>query len=263
VVSLSYEESLTLDSNRYQVYTFHDTTWGICFNTQSDSLKSESVRKALLGALDRTSLLSYLPEGATATSRILPPTTTFNGEDYLSLSGGVTLTSQDTTALTQKEKSAVPTVTVLCLNDDASKRMANEMITAWNKRFDHYYNMEPLSEAELTSRIRSGDYEVAITALHAEGSEPLSLLSQFTSGSKNNPAALQSKEYDKLLAVTESSTSQTVLESCHSAEQYLIDHGVFYPLYEKPRCYATLSSLQGIVLHPYEQGIDFLSVTKG
>jgi hypothetical protein len=53
------------------------------------------------------------------------------------------------------------------------------------------------------------------------------------------------------------------LESCRSAEQYLIDHGVFYPLYEKPRCYATLSSLQGIVLHPYEQGIDFLSVTKG
>ena len=56
----------------------------------------------------------------------------------------------------------MPSITVLCPDDEAVKRMVNEMLIAWNETMGQYFNMEPLSRTELERRVSSGNYDMAL-----------------------------------------------------------------------------------------------------
>lgn len=250
------------DTEKLTLTTFQDTTWGLCFNVQSDNMKHLSVRKLFLQSLDREKLLSVLPETVTPANDIITPSTKFNDSNYRTSVGSGFFMKEDQTTVSKAKKKNVPAITILCPDDDISRKLANQIITDWNKNLDHYYNIEPLSQAELDERIRSGDYDIAITSIHASAEGPLSLLSLFRSDSKNNPAFLSNKTYDALLEITANSSSETVLANYRKAEQFLNDNAVFYPIYYETRYYAVPSKVTGVVIHPYELGIDFIHAQK-
>lgn len=262
VASLPHSLLSDADSAQYTLYGFSDTTWGLCFNTQSDAMKNHSVRQLFIQSLNRDNLLAYIPNGGEPADDIITPVTIFNGNSYRNAAGSGFYLRQNISAVQKADKEKIPAITVLCPDDDSSKRLANQTITDWNASLGHYYNMEPLPKAELEQRIRSGDYDVAITSIRAAAEGPLSLLSLFRSDGKNNPAFLQSKEYDALLEITAASTPETVLENCRKAEQYLNENAVFYPLYYETRYYATPKTVTEVVIHPYELGIDFIHAKK-
>ena len=81
--------------------------------------------------------------------------------------------------------------------------MVNEMLTEWNTQFDDYFNMEPLSDNELASRVSSGNYQIAICSITPESSGPLAVLNLFRSDNPNNPAHLRSAGFDENLANAE------------------------------------------------------------
>ena len=152
----------------------------------------------------------------------------------------------------------MPSITVLCPDDEAVKRMVNEMLIAWNETMGQYFNMEPLSRTELERRVSSGNYDMALYPLQASGEEPQQVLSLFTSGREDNPAHLQSAEYDALLSSLHTLSSEEMLARLVSAEKYLNDHAVFYPLYYESHYYATAPGITGVIFHPYGRGIDFI-----
>lgn len=112
----------------------------------------------------------------------------------------------------------MPSITVLCPDDEAVKRMVNEMLIAWNETMGQYFNMEPLSRTELERRVSSGNYDMALYPLQASGEEPQQVLSLFTSGREDNPAHLQSAEYDALLSSLHTLSSEEMLARLVSAE---------------------------------------------
>ncbi len=251
-----------VNTEKYTLTAFEDTTWGLCFNTQSKNMKNAAIRRLFVQSINRENLLSVLSENIKAADDIITPSTEFNGTNYRAAAGSGFYLKQDLKAVKAADKKKVPSVTVLCPDDELSRKLANQMITDWNSALGHYYNMEPLSEAELSNRIRSGNYDVAITSICATAEGPRSLLSMFCSNSKNNPAFLSVASYDNLLEIDPHSTQETVLANCRNAEQSLNNGAVFYPIYYETRYYAVPNKATGIVIHPYELGMDFIHANK-
>lgn len=249
---------------------FEDTTWGLCFNTQDEVMQNLNIRKAFTQAFSREKVLAHLPEGATAAENIIPPDTKLFGHDYRELAGGGAFYPlQDTAAaqylaagIQELGLEALPKVTILCPDDPDVKLMVNEMLTEWNTQFDDYFNMEPLSDNELASRVSSGNYQIAICSITPESSGPLAVLNLFRSDNPNNPAHLRSAGFDENLANAENQSGTEAAVSCAAMERYLNEQCIFYPLFYESHYFATAPGVTGIVFHPYGGGVDFINAGK-
>ena len=157
---------------------------------------------------------------------------------------------------------ALPKVTILCPDDPDVKLMVNEMLTEWNTQFDDYFNMEPLSDNELASRVSSGNYQIAICSITPESSGPLAVLNLFRSDNPNNPAHLRSAGFDENLANAENQSGTEAAVSCAAMERYLNEQCIFYPLFYESHYFATAPGVTGIVFHPYGGGVDFINAGK-
>lgn len=252
------------------VSSFEDTTWGLCFNTSDRMMKNSTIRKAFLQTLDRKKILSHLPSNCNEADDIITPSTTFMSTNYRQLAGVSSLyvkadsnaVSGLPSALKALSLDSMPSVTVLGPNDANVKLMLNEMITSWNAKMGNYFNMKPLSQGELASSVGSGDYQIALCPVRPSGDGPKQLLSLFQSTSSSNPALLKDSNYDKLLSTAQAQSGKDALPSYVAAEKYLNDQYIFYPIYYENRYYACAKGVTGIVIHPYDAGIDFIQAGK-
>lgn len=251
------------------IVSFQDSTWGLCFNTSSDLMKNVNIRKAFVQALNRKKVLSHLPQNTSEADAVLLPGTTFLGENYRKLAGGPFLLSQDAQAsqtlaagLAELGLSKMESVSVLCPDDDSVKLMLNEMIISWNTQFHNYFNLEAMDESALLSKVESGSYEAALYPIAPDGDGPSQVLSLFRSKAEGNFTKYSNAAYDSLLAKAEDGKGTADAADYAAAEEYLNRQAVFYPLYYGKRYYAMAKGVSGIVFHPYQGGVDFISAGK-
>ncbi len=257
------------------VTSFQDTTCGLLFQVSEsyqgggNIMAHAEVRRAFVQVLDRAALLRYLPENSEPAEDIVTPDATYLGKSYREQAGGGMLLPQSAEAAAGAAEvlralgiDVMPTVTVLCPDDGDVKHMVNEMLAAWNSAFGNYFNMEPLPQEELESRVAAGDFQVAVYALQPDGGTPERLLSLFASGSESNPAQMSDPAYDALLDQALASGGMEALELYRQAEAYLNTQAVFYPLYYQSHYYACGPGVSGVVFHPYNGGVDFLTAKR-
>lgn len=250
--------------------SLQDTTWGLCFNTQSAPMTNRKIRTAFLEAFNREKVLSHLSGADAAADHIVLPSTEFSGQNYRSLAGGAASYLRQNTncaqtlaqGLSELGLSEMQSVTVLCPDDPNAKLMLNEMIIAWNTQFHNYFNMKALSEADLKSRIRSGDYQLALCPLTPDGPGPSAILSQFSSGAAGNPSGLKDKAYDTLLSQAETRSGTAGAQLYAQAENHLNQQAVFYPLYYGRHYFAMAKGVSGIAVHSFHGSLDFINAGK-
>ena len=267
--SLSAGQASQAKENGCTVVSFEDTTWGLCFNTQSGIMKNANVRKAFIQAFNREKVISHLPSNILQAESMVLPSAELSGKKYLSAYGGPYYIKQSDNAaallaagLKEAGADSVGSVTVLCPDGSNANLMLNEMIVSWNAAFNNYFNMEILDSSELISRVKSGDYQLAVAPVTKTGSNALSVLSQFASGYSGNPAGFKNTGYDALLEKAENSGGSEAIQAYASAEKYLSDNAVFYPLYYGKHFYAMASGVSGIIFNSTQSGIDFINAGK-
>ncbi|WP_411675859.1 peptide ABC transporter substrate-binding protein [Caproicibacter sp.] len=271
-VSVSAAQAGKASADGCSIVSFQDTTWGLCFNTSSDLMKNVDVRKAFVQALDRKKVLSHLPQDTSAADSVLLPGTTFLGQNYRKLAGDPFLLSQDAGAaqtlanglreLGFSKEDKMESVSVLCPNDENVKLMLNEMIISWNSQFHNYFNMEAMDKSDLLSKVKSGNYQIALAPITPDSDGPLSVLSLFRSGADGNFTKYSNTAYDALLSKGETGDGVKAADDYAAAEEYLSRQAVFYPLYYGKRYYAMAKGVTGIVFHPYQGGVDFIGAGK-
>ncbi|MFU0831378.1 MAG: Dipeptide-binding protein DppE [Oscillospiraceae bacterium] len=251
------------------IVSFQDSTWGLAFNTSSNLMKNVNIRKAFVQAFDRSQVLSHKPSDTTAADAILLPDTTFLGKNYRELAGSPSLLPQDSnaaqtleTGLSELGLSGMESVIVLCPDDENVKLMLNEMIIAWNSQFHTYFNMQAMDESTLQARVNSGNYQIALFPITPDSDGPLQILSLFRSGANGNFTGYSNAQYDALLEKAENTGGTEAASQYAAAENYLSEQAVFYPLYYSKRYYAMAKGVSGIVFHPYQDGVDFISAGK-
>lgn len=250
--------------------SFDNTTWGLCFNTQSDFMKNTKVRTAFLQALNRPNVLKHLPKGVSPAESIIPPSIMYEGNHYLSLAGNSpSYLKQNQNAagtlaagLSELSGAQLKNISVLCPDDANMKLMLNEMIADWNTQFNNYFNMEPVDESSLKYRVKTGDFAIALYPIVPKGGDPISALSAFKSSESANPAGFRDAAYDAMLDAARAKSGTEAVAAYKAAEKYLGDQGVFYPLYYEKSYYASAKGVTGIVFHPYGPGIDFIQAGK-
>ena len=230
------------------VLAVDDAVTGLLLNPQSDKLENAQLRSLFFKTLDRADLLSRR-EGAVEAQGIMADCVLWDGEPYYS-QGTQAYTPQDLEAtqelpslLRSLELDEMPSITVICLNDEESINVVNGMLVAWNSALGNAFNLEPLSASQFQARIASGNYEAALYTLRAGGTTPYDVLKSFESTA--SPTLLQNEEYDSALR------SLTFdLASYQAAEQLLQEQYVFYPLFRDQTHYGTSPNTRGITVSP-------------
>lgn len=268
--ALTSEEQInSAKSNGFQTTSFDDTVCGLMFNTQDSLFSNLNVRLGFLKALDRESILSELPENCKIANDILLDGIIADGKNFRELAGRDLVLKKDAEAkkyfdsgIEQQKLRSLPTVTILCRDTQGTKKITSNIIENLNRELGYYFNMEPLSEDALKSRIATKNYQIALMPILAESNLALDFLNIFRSDNNKNFANLNSKDYDKLIENALLTTPKDSVKHLLSAEKYLNENAVFYPMYNRKSFFVSSSKLSRLIFHRYNQGIDFYFATK-
>ncbi len=247
---------------------FGDTVWGISFNTRDEVLGNKKIRCALLSSIEREKILKEIPSHCTVTENIIPESAELDNISYRSIVGNISPVYEDKTSVLlnkgMKETNCevVTNITILCSDDEDTQSIVNNIIEKWNSLTNGYFNKKTVPLSELKDRIESGHFEVVIAPLTIGGNTPVSTLEMFSSESRYNCARLNSEEYDKLLSGIRRNLNYGSVNQIKDAEQYLVDNGIFYPLYTENRYYASAENVTGIIFHSFGAEADFRLAVK-
>ena len=247
---------------------FGDTIWGISFNTKDTVLQNSKIRNSLLSALDRDFILKELPENCTSSANIIPDSAELDGKQYRKLAGNVTYVPSEKAAkllaegLEESELTTLSKITIVCSGDEKTQSFVNNIIQTWNDFTGGYFNKKPVALSELKDTAAGENYQIIIAPLTIQGNTPLSTLELFESTSRYNTASLISGTYDNFVGQIRTNLTAESAGTIKEAERYLLDEGIFYPLYVENRYYASAGNVTGIIFHPYGAEVDFFYAKK-
>lgn len=253
----------------FPLISFKDTLWALAFNTQDALFSNFDIRRGFLAALNREHILSVTPESCEVVNDIVLDGLTVNGQNFRDVAEKNLYLKSDSNAknyldagINQLKLKSLPKVTILCLDTPAVKTIISNMIESLNANLGYYFNMEPLSESALKSRVASANYQVAFLPTSLESQFALDFLNIFKSDNNKNIVNLNSPDYDKLLNNALSSKPQDSINYLIAAEKYLNDNAIFYPMFAQNRFFAYSNKISNLIFHNYNQGIDFFFATK-
>ncbi len=266
---LPMEEIEKAQSEGLPMRSFKDTVWGLTFNTKDDTFSSLNIRLGFLKALNREHILSSIPENCEIANEIVLDGLIANGQNFRDVAGRNLCLKGDSSAkplldsgVSKLKAKKLPTITIICLDTPIVKTIVSNILENLNANLGYYFNMEPLSRSALMTRVTSSNYQIAFVPIETESNSAFDFLNIFKSNNNKNVANLSSPEYDKLLNSYLSSSANNSISYLISAEKFLNDNAIFYPMYLQNRYFAHSSKLSNLIVHKYNQGIDFFFATK-
>ncbi len=98
----------------------------------------------------------------------------------------------------------------------------------WQQDFGLFLAVEELPEREVTARVASGEYDAALTFLHAEYDHPSGVLSQLLQADETAGSGRFSQLYAQAVSGTAPGQADALF---FAAEQALLEEGFFLPLF--------------------------------
>lgn len=261
VLTLSDTLARQAEEQGCAVQVLDDAVTGLLLNPRSEPLRYVTTREIFFKTLDRSALLERRADrdGAEAMG-IMPNCVVWNTSSYYA-DGARLYAQQDDSVLERLpsllemlELDQMPSISVICPDDQESVDIANGFIISWNSKLGNAFNIEPLPEEDMKARIASGDYDAALYTLRAGGTTPYQVLKSFESTSY--PSLLEDEEFDAGLH-----SLSFELTSYRHLEGYLLESYVFYPLFSDKTYYATSPATRGIAAAP-DVSINFITAKK-
>lgn len=239
--------------------TVYDGLYALWFNTENDALSSAATRLALCAAVDRERVASVWGTERRTAVGFVPPDALCGGVPYVDEADSFAALKSGKQRLAE-----MPQLTLLCGEDSESVAIAREILQNWQKRFSLYFKMEKLPVAELSDRLQSGDYELALGTVVSVGGTAAESLTMFASKSEDNVTGLADKTFDALL---QKALADETRDACKKAEERLYASCPCLPLYYPARTFAFGDGVEGVNVHPFGGGVfgavyDFRAATK-
>ena len=246
--------------NNCEIITLHDTVYGLLINTKDELLQHLSVREIYIDAIDRKEVISRMGEQYEEALGIMPRCVMWAGKPYQQ-SDQIMYAKQDKGVLnnigpiiSSLDLEELPSIKIICLDDEYSKHLANGIIVSWNQNLPNMFNLEPLDRESYFERLAAGDYQAALYSFSANGTTPLSVFSQFASTA--SPRLLEDEEYDSMLK-----SFSFTRDACQQLEQALLDAYIYYPIHYTRSYYGVNPKVKGIIVTA-DLGPDFTGAVK-
>lgn len=259
LLQLSETEARAAEEQGCQILALNDGVTGLLLNPWADALETVQMRELFVKSLDREALLAAAGPVEEAAG-IMADCVQWDEKPYYA-DGETRYALQDPdisqsipSLLSMLKLEKVPSITVLCPDDEASIALANAILVSWNSQLGNAFNILPIPESELRSRVVWGNYEAAVYTLRADGTTPYQTLKAFSSAA--SPLLLESEEYDSVLASLSFSP-----EGFRTAEDALEERAVFYPLFSAKTYYGLNPLVSGVTVAP-DQRPDFSAARK-
>ncbi len=235
------------------VSAMENVTGSILLNPADEVLAVEEIRTMMFAALNSEKLAELV--GEHTTQNIVPASVVLGGAAYRAQVDSCVLPAYNPAAaanlsavLEENQLESIGSMMILCADDPVSKGVANELVIVWNNMFGTYFNILPLEESELQSRVQSGDYQICIAGVTAQAFEPYSFLMQVA----------QLCPEESLLEMLQSADTPAEL---YAAEQALLDKGLVYPLWNDVSYFAQAPQVSGAYVHALT-ALEFTDVLK-
>lgn len=253
---LSGEAASILSEEEYQIAWIQSGTWGIQLNTKKEALANINIRQGIARCFDRSAYESILPFHLKTSDTLVPESAAMFGIEYTAdghtsgvntdIHSGEALYSQ---GLSEIGKSAINGITLL-VNKDAAQDVTPYFLQVsqlLQRDLSLYISVETVGASEYRSRLASGDYDMAAVYYTATDNSVLSYLTPFVSGSSENTSGYQNARVDSLLSdISSVQTVQEAVSKCRSAEEQILNDGVFLPLLYQTDAFVMRRDTNGI-----------------
>lgn len=243
-----------------------NTVFGFVFNCSDPSLKNKSLRLALCGAIDRS--LFAESENATVQNGFVPADCRVGSMNYRKAVGEQTqcilfdaakAADHWKEALSELESDKI-SLTVLCPEwlDSAVRRQ----LQLWQQTLGIglAITIENKTAEEIEKAVSSGKFQIALTGIDSSFESAVDFLASFKD---ENVFRFSSEDFsliaNKLLEVED---EQDLLSGCFTAETYILQNALCYPLYSRSSRFVTAKDISGIYVFDSESTVSFICARR-
>ena len=266
---LTAAQAFALENERdVTVRGFNSATLAVLMNCSDAVLKSSAVRRAVAMTFDPEPLLAAT--GLPAAGGLVPPACLLGKTSYREKTGAVAGpkgTAKEAKELMQNGMDALDIhdveLTVLCA--ESLESAVRSVMQQWQSAFGVHFSIvvESLPEDELETRVRAGDYQMALYTLKSENTNALDTLSAYCSDRTNNLVRLKDGNYDALIrAASEATYPKEAVTALQNAEQALIKYAVVLPVAEAKTFLGFGKGVSGIGTNPTGDVLYFKHAAK-
>lgn len=251
------EGAATVKENANSVY-------GFVFNCADSVLKNVNIRKALCSSIDR----SLFENGETAQSGFVPASCSAGSFNYRAAIG-----SQTPETAFSKENAAAfwsaglselaaskASITVLCPEEFDSAVRRQLQIWQQTMGISLAVTVENKTPEEINSAVAGGNFQIALTGIESPYDSAVDFLASFKGGSVFR---FNSDEYDMIidrLLMVEGESE--LLGGCFTAENYILQNALCYPLYSRSSRFVTAENVEGIYMLDSENTVCFIGAKR-
>lgn len=227
----------------------------LIFNCRDEILTNIDIRRAISLSFDKKPLFELT--GLSAASGVIPGGLRFGDESYRKKAASFDL-SADEKAAGKHLKTGLETLeaddvelTILCAVE--YENAVRAVMQNWQSLFGVSFNIsvEAVESTELSTRIKNGEYQLALCNLRYPDSSAFSAVYRYTSFSRDNIVGLDQRQYDNIVKkIKASQTERESIEAIQEAEAYLISCAVVVPVCETDVYIGLAKGVQGIIFSP-------------
>lgn len=244
-----------------------NSVFGFFFNCSDSYLSNANLRIALSSSIDRR-LFADVPENSEITDGFVPKNCSAGSLNYREAVGTQTpKINYDTeaakefwrTGLSELGKSKIQ-LTVLC--PDWLDSAVRNQLQIWQKTMGISLGItiENKTPSEIRAAVSSGNYQIALAGTESAYSSAVDFLASFRNG---GIFRFDGEDYgmivDRLLTVE---SDDELLGGCFTAENYILQQAVCYPLYSRSSCFVTSEDIEGIAVFDSESSISFIGTKR-
>lgn len=241
-----------------------NTVFGFIFNCSDTWLKNANIRKALCSSIDR----SLFESDETAQSGFVPLSCSAGGLNYRAAIGSQTPSiAYDTakaSALWQQGMSEIgsgkASITVVCPEelDSAVRRQ----LQIWQQAMgiSLAVTVENMTAGEIAKAVSSGNFQIALTNIESPYENAVDFFASFEGGGFFR---FDSSEYDMIIdRLLQVEGDSELLGGCFTAENYILQQGICFPLYSRSSRFVTAEDVEGIAVLDSENTVSFIGAKR-
>ncbi len=243
-----------------------NSVFGFIFNCSDGILSNASLRLALCKSIDRN--LFKETENVKLQSGFVPPSCLIGTDSYRDKVGSQTACIQPDLAdsanlwkagLEEIGKNSV-SLTVLCPEWlDAPVR---QQLQIWQKNLGISIGItiENKTPEEIRKAVSSGNYQIALSGIESEFENTADFLASFADGGVFRFNSVGYKNAVEALITAE--TYDKTITGCFSAESFILQNAVCYPLFSRASHFVVYGEADGITVSGAENTVSFIGAKR-
>lgn len=237
-----------------------DSVQYLYLNNSNAALANASVRRALRDAILWDVVGGQLNSEAAPATGFIPPESVLSGDEtyrtdqnaHQAASSGHQAADELSAGIQAQQIGKMPQLTILCADDDYSANLATYISQCWQKNLSLYFTIERVKSSELATRVKVGNYQIALYTSTPSGSSALDALGNFVTGATGNYARFTNADFD-------SQYSKLSLKSANRADIESLETQLWtdcpsIPISFEKRYIGIPESDSGIIVRPFGGG---------